>query len=88
MVRTGSSHVLGMCYAWRNRRVLVLHNFSSQPVEIRFAVAGDGGDLLADVLGKNDSRVCNDGKHHVMLPEYGYRWYRVGGLNYALRHES
>jgi maltose alpha-D-glucosyltransferase / alpha-amylase len=87
LVRTGSAQVLGMCYAWRDRRVLVLHNFSPQPVEIRFNVSGDGGNILADVLGKNDSRERNDGKHHIMLPEYGYRWYRVGGLNYALRHE-
>jgi maltose alpha-D-glucosyltransferase/alpha-amylase len=67
--------------------VLVLHNFSSQGIEIRFAISGNDGDMLADVLGTNDSRVANDGKHHVMLPEYGYRWYRVGGLNYALRRE-
>jgi maltose alpha-D-glucosyltransferase/alpha-amylase len=87
IVRTGSEHVLGMCYAWRGRRVLVLHNFSSQGIEIRFAISGNDGDMLADVLGTNDSRVANDGKHHVMLPEYGYRWYRVGGLNYALRRE-
>jgi maltose alpha-D-glucosyltransferase/alpha-amylase len=87
LVRTGSAKVLGMCYAWRGRRVFVLHNFSSQPVEIRFALSGQGADTLADILGKNDSHVCEDGKHHIMLPEYGYRWYRVGALNYALRHD-
>ena len=87
IVRTGSVNVLGMCYEWRGRRVLVLHNFSSQPVEIRFSLTGGGADMFADILGKNDSRIREDGKHHIMLPEYGYRWYRVGGLNYALRHD-
>jgi maltose alpha-D-glucosyltransferase / alpha-amylase len=86
LLRTGSPHVLGMCYSWRGRRVVTLHNFSSQPVEICFALAGDDGDRLADLLGTNDSRVREDGKHHIMLPEFGYRWYRVGNLNYALRH--
>jgi maltose alpha-D-glucosyltransferase/alpha-amylase len=87
LVRTGNAQVLGLCYSWRGRRVLVLHNFSAQAVEIRFAVAGDGGHLFADILGINDSHQHSDGKHHIMLPEYGYRWYRVGGLNYALRRD-
>ncbi|HVF16090.1 MAG TPA: alpha-amylase family protein [Steroidobacteraceae bacterium] len=87
LVRTGSPHVLGMCYAWRGRRVLTLHNFNSQPVEISFAIEGEGSDRLADVLDKNDSKVRADGQHHIRLPEYGYRWYRVGGLNYALHDD-
>ena len=45
------------------------------------------GLFLADVLGTSDSRVQPDGKHHVLLQEFGYRWYRVGGLNYALQRE-
>jgi maltose alpha-D-glucosyltransferase/alpha-amylase len=84
LVRTGSPHVLGLCYSWRGRRVLVLHNFSAQPVEFRFMLSGNDSGLLSDVMATSDSRVAPDGKHHVMLPEYGYRWYRVGGLNYAL----
>jgi len=85
LVQTGSPHVLGLCYSWRSRRVLVLHNFSAHPVEIRFALSGSDSALLSDVMATSDSRVAADGKHHIMLPEYGYRWYRVGGLNYALR---
>jgi maltose alpha-D-glucosyltransferase/alpha-amylase len=84
LVRTGSAQVLGMCYSWRGRRVLVLHNFSAQPKEIHFRLGGDGNAMLADVLGKDDSRAGADGRHRILLPEYGYRWYRVGGLNYAL----
>jgi len=87
LVQTGSPHVLGMCYSWRGRRVLTLHNFSSQPIEVCFALTGEDGDRLADVLGTNDSRAREDGKHHIMLPEFGYRWLRVGNLNYALRHQ-
>ena len=25
---------------------------------------------------------AKDGKHHLLLEAYGYRWYRVGGLDY------
>lgn len=28
-----------------------------------------------------------DGAHRVSLESYGYRWYRVGGLGYALHVE-
>ena len=36
---------------------------------------------VTTVLGTTDSRVAPDGLHHILLPEYGYRWYRVGGLH-------
>ena len=26
-----------------------------------------------------------DGKHRIVIEAYGYRWYRVGGLDYLLR---
>jgi maltose alpha-D-glucosyltransferase / alpha-amylase len=84
LVPTGSPQVLGICYTWQNRRVLVLHNFGEQAVEVRPRITGAGSELLADVLGTNDSRIQPNGAHNIMLPEYGYRWYRIGGLNYAL----
>jgi maltose alpha-D-glucosyltransferase/alpha-amylase len=87
LVSTGSPQVLGMCYAWRGRRVLVLHNFSPQPREILIRLSGSDSAVLADVIGMDDSRVGADGQHRILLPEYGYRWFRVGGLNYALQHD-
>ena len=30
----------------------------------------------------------DDGKHHLMLEAYGYRWYRVGGLDYLLKRSD
>lgn len=83
-VRTGKRQVLGMCYAWRGNRVLVLHNFSEQPAEVTFSVGGERGERLADLLGANDSSARRDGRHHVALEAFGYRWFRVGSLNYAL----
>ena len=38
-----------------------------------------------NLLTEDHSRAGDDGKHHVVLEGYGYRWYRVGGLDYLLR---
>jgi maltose alpha-D-glucosyltransferase/alpha-amylase len=37
------------------------------------------------LLGTEHSRAGGDGKHHLVIEGYGYRWYRVGGLDYLLR---
>jgi maltose alpha-D-glucosyltransferase/alpha-amylase len=31
---------------------------------------------------------CADGRHTLLLEPYGYRWYRVGGLDYLLRRSE
>ena len=49
------------------------------------ASARKTGDLLVNLLSEDHSRVQSGGKHRVLLEAYGYRWYRVGGLDYLLR---
>jgi maltose alpha-D-glucosyltransferase/alpha-amylase len=85
VVDTRHKSVLGLMYEWRGNRVVLLHNFSRQPVEVILRIKGDGGDLLTNLLAENDSRAHQDGAHRVALEEYGYRWFRVGGLGYALK---
>jgi len=82
---TGHKSVLGLMYEWRGNRVVVLHNFSRQPLEITLRVKGDGGDMLTNLLVESESHAQKDGAHRIALEEYGYRWFRVGGLGYALR---
>jgi hypothetical protein len=41
---------------------------------------GEHGDLLVNLLGTEHSKAGDDGKHHLVIDGYGYRWYRVGGL--------
>jgi maltose alpha-D-glucosyltransferase/alpha-amylase len=67
--------------------VLFLHNLSDAPREVAFdvGVSGKTGDLLVNLLSEDHSRVQPGGKHRVLLEAYGYRWYRVGGLDYLLR---
>ena len=84
IVKTGSRSVLGLCYEWRGNRVVVLHNFSRHPQEVTLRIAGPGGELLANLLVENESRARDDGTHRIAIEEFGYRWYRVGGMSYAL----
>jgi maltose alpha-D-glucosyltransferase/alpha-amylase len=40
------------------------------------------------VLSADHSHANDAGKHVVSMEGYGYRWYRVGGLDYLLRRTS
>jgi maltose alpha-D-glucosyltransferase/alpha-amylase len=82
--------VLVMRYDWRNNSVLFVHNFDSKPREIAFSVglkgdAAEHGKLLINLLAEDHSRADDRGKHRLVIEAYGYRWYRVGGLDYLLR---
>jgi maltose alpha-D-glucosyltransferase/alpha-amylase len=86
LITTRQASVLAMRYDWRNNSVLFLHNLASTPKEVEFSsgIAGEGGRVLVNLLSEDHSRANADGKHRVMLEAYGYRWYRVGGLDYLL----
>jgi maltose alpha-D-glucosyltransferase/alpha-amylase len=79
--------VLALRYDWRNNSVLFLHNLHEQPREILVdpGVNRAEGKLLVNLLAEDHSRANESGKHRVVLEGYGYRWYRVGGLDYLLR---
>jgi len=89
VLKTGDDAVLGLRYDWRNNSVLFLHNFAGDPREIRFSAGlKDGhGDLLVNLLAADHSK-AEKGKHCVVLEPYGYRWYRVGGLDYLLKRSE
>jgi maltose alpha-D-glucosyltransferase/alpha-amylase len=79
-----------MRYDWRNNWVLFVHNLDSKPREVRFSVGLEGeaaehGQLLINLLSEDHSRADRDDKHCLVIEPYGYRWYRVGGLDYLLR---
>jgi len=84
LLRSGSRSVLAMCFSWRGNRVVTLHNFSNEPRRVKLQVPGPGAELLIDVLNPYESRGSKRGVHQIALPPFGYRWYRVGTLNYAL----
>jgi maltose alpha-D-glucosyltransferase/alpha-amylase len=82
--------VLIMRYLWRNNAVLCVHSLSSEPKEVRFKMNKDGekDSSLINLLSDNHSHSEEDGRHCILLEPYGYRWYRVGGLDYLLRRSE
>jgi maltose alpha-D-glucosyltransferase / alpha-amylase len=83
----GAENVLAMRYDWRGNAVVVVHNFATQPREARFRLDGDGGGRLSNLLKEEELQADDRGVHRVALDALGYRWYRVGGLDYAVRRE-
>jgi maltose alpha-D-glucosyltransferase/alpha-amylase len=81
---TRSPHILAICYEWRGNAVVVLHNFSSRPQEARLRVNAPRGRDLTNLLVNEEIHADKSGVHHIALEAQGYRWYRVGGLSYAL----
>ena len=82
--------VLVIRYDWRNNSVLFVHNLDAKPREIAFSVGLEGaqaehGKLLVNLLSEDHSRADKGGKHRLVIEGYGYRWFRVGGLDYLLR---
>ena len=87
---TRDAAVLAIRYDWRNNSVLFVHNLASIPREVSIAAGacGEEGRLLVNLLSEDHSQAQPDGKHHLMLEAYGYRWYRVGGLDYLLKRSE
>jgi maltose alpha-D-glucosyltransferase/alpha-amylase len=89
-LKTGDNAVLALRYDWRNNSVLFLHNLADEPREVEFSTGlkGDEGRLLINLLGTDHSSAARNGRHRVCLDPYGYRWYRVGGLDYLLKRSE
>jgi maltose alpha-D-glucosyltransferase/alpha-amylase len=82
--------VLILRYDWRNNAVLFLHNFVNEPREVRFRPGPDrrASGRLINVLSEDHSEADARGYHTIVLEPYGYRWFRVGGLDYILRRSE
>jgi maltose alpha-D-glucosyltransferase/alpha-amylase len=93
VIPTRDPAVLVMRYDWRNNWVLFVHNLDAKPREIAFSVGlhaanAESGKLLVNLLSEDHSRADKSGKHRLVIEAYGYRWYRVGGLDYLLRRSD
>jgi maltose alpha-D-glucosyltransferase/alpha-amylase len=88
IVPTRPTCVLAMQYFWRGTSLLCLHNLAGRPVEVELKPEGEGRRILANVMTDEVSEAGRDGVHSVDLEAYDYRWYRVGGLAYAIRREA
>ncbi|HLG82600.1 MAG TPA: alpha-amylase family protein [Bradyrhizobium sp.] len=90
VIRTGDPAILIIRYDWRDNSALFVHNLDEQPREISFAAGlpGDEGKLLVNLLSENHSHADEGGRHTLVMEAYGYRWYRVGGLDYLLKRSD
>jgi maltose alpha-D-glucosyltransferase / alpha-amylase len=91
LLRTSSSEVLALRYDWRNNSVVVVHNLSGTPCEVWFKPDElDSADhsWLVNVLSNEHSQAKESGKHCILLEPYGYRWYRLGDMNYVQRRSD
>jgi maltose alpha-D-glucosyltransferase/alpha-amylase len=85
----GTSEVLAMRYRWRNNSVLCVHNFNGEPREIRLTLEeGEEGCVLVNLLSNDHSRPDASGRHPILLEPYGYRWFRVCGVDYLLNRTA
>ena len=48
----------------------------------------DRSGLLVNLLSEDHSVAGTDGKHCLQIERYGYRWFRVGGLDYLLQRSE
>jgi maltose alpha-D-glucosyltransferase/alpha-amylase len=84
ILNTGTPGILAMRYDWRNNSLVTVHNFEEKPKKIRLNVGVPQGDRLINLIAGEHSQADANGKHTIVLEEYGYRWFRVGNLNYRL----
>jgi maltose alpha-D-glucosyltransferase/alpha-amylase len=85
LLATGKPDVLAMRYDWRGNSVVVVHNLAEQPRAVRIRPDAQGDERLVSLLDEQETRAAKSGAHHLSLDAFGYAWFRVGGLNYALR---
>jgi maltose alpha-D-glucosyltransferase / alpha-amylase len=81
-----ATDILIMRYEWRNNSVICIHNLSPLPREVSFSV-GTGQEQacsLINLLSDDHSQPIDGNKHRILVEPYGYRWYRVCGLDYLL----
>jgi maltose alpha-D-glucosyltransferase/alpha-amylase len=90
VIDTRDDAVLVIRYDWRNNSVLFVHNLDDKPREISFAVGlkNESDKLLVNLLTEDHSSSHDDGHHHLLIEAFGYRWYRVGGLDYLLKRSE
>ncbi len=88
VLKTHDPEVLAIRYDWRNNSVLIVHNLSAIPREVRLEVGVDGAECLVNLLASENSSAEESGEHCLLLEPYGYRWYRVGGLDYLLKRSA
>jgi maltose alpha-D-glucosyltransferase / alpha-amylase len=90
VIATRDPAILAIRYDWRNNSVLFVHNLGDKPREVALAsgLPGKAGSRLINLLSEDHSQADRRGRHTFLMEAYGYRWYRVGGLDYLLKRSD
>jgi maltose alpha-D-glucosyltransferase/alpha-amylase len=88
VLQTRMPEVLAIRYDWRNNSVVVAHNLSAEPREVLLDVGVEDSRCLVNLLSRENSDADAAGKYRLLLEPYGYRWFRVGGLDYILKRSA
>jgi maltose alpha-D-glucosyltransferase/alpha-amylase len=82
----GAESVLGLRFDWQGNSVVTLHNFDERPHEACLRL-GDGETRLSDLIEPVEIN-ARSGGFAIPLDALGYRWFRIGGLDYAVRQRA
>ncbi|KAA0992505.1 alpha-amylase family protein [Dyadobacter aurulentus] len=74
---TGYTEILGMKYMWRNKILLLWHNFKETSLELVVPEKQAGAGRLIDLCNNIESQLDDRGRHTITLEAYGYRWFRA-----------
>lgn len=84
-------HLLAMCYEFQGRVSVFTHNLSDQRVDFRIDPLPrqqEDGRALVCVQTNQTIPLGEDGKYDLVLEPYGFRWFRLGGLEDMIQDES
>jgi len=85
---TGSPSVLAMRYDWRENAFIAVHNTDEKPHRVTIRIPDRERSSLINLLSEGHSDGDESGTHKLAIEGYGYRWYRVGGLDYILKRKK
>ena len=80
-----------MRYDWRNNSVLFVHNLDEQAARDRFrgrACRTTPASCWSTCWPRTTAAPTSTAGITLLLEAYGYRWYRVGGLDYLLKRSD
>jgi maltose alpha-D-glucosyltransferase/alpha-amylase len=81
----GAESVLALRFDWHGHSVVTLHNFAERPREARLRLRKDD-NRLSDLFEPVELQ-ARAGRFAIPLDALDYRWFRIGGLDYAIRGE-
>jgi maltose alpha-D-glucosyltransferase/alpha-amylase len=88
VIATGSPNVLAIRYDWRDNVFIAIHNVDAKPHRATIRIPDRERHSLVNLLSEGHSEGDENGTHKLAIEGYGYRWYRVGGLDYVLKRRK